>query len=124
MKRFASTIAVTLLILTAVLLPGSNIPDIQIVGIDKVAHFTLFFLWSVAIRHDFNPNFKWWLGWIVGGIFSASTEIFQLFVQGRSFDVWDIFFDCLGLSVGLMMGAWSLRIIVNIFKFISNNSIN
>lgn len=110
--KYIPTIAVTILILIAVLLPGSKIPSVNIVGIDKLAHLTLFFLWSLAIRYDFTPNFKWIVGWIVGLAFSALTEVFQIFADERSFDVWDILFDGLGLSVGLMAGPIALRLLI------------
>jgi VanZ family protein len=108
MRYFPTAIATTL-ILIAVLLPGSKIPDVGFGGIDKLAHFTMFFSWSLAIRYDFQPNFKWAIGWIAGLAFSASTEIFQIFADERTFDVWDILFDGIGLTVGLISGAWVLE---------------
>jgi len=114
--RYWPTIGTTLLILVAVLLPGSKMPSIDVVGIDKIAHFTLFFIWSVAVRYDFTPNFKWFVGWIIGAIFSASTELFQIYADGRSPDVFDVLFDTLGLTVGLMVGAKIIRIIMRLAK--------
>lgn len=106
--KYLSTVAVSILILIATLMPGSKIPDVDIVGIDKVAHFTLFFIWSLAVRYDYKPKFNWIFGWITGLIFSTATEVFQIFADGRSFDRWDILFDGLGLSVGLMVGKFIL----------------
>lgn len=106
--RYLSTLAISILILVATLIPGSKIPDVGIMGIDKVAHFTLFFIWSLAIRFDFKPNFNWIGGWVAGLVFSSATEVFQIFADGRSFDRWDILFDGLGLSVGLMAGNFIL----------------
>ena len=63
--KYWATSAATLLILIAVLLPGSKVPDVGFTGVDKLAHFTLFYLWSLAIRLDFDKKFKWPVGWVV-----------------------------------------------------------
>jgi VanZ family protein len=109
--KYKWTIAVTTLILMAVLLPGSNVPAVNIVGIDKLVHFTLFFLWSLAVRSDFNRKFKWFWGWSAGLGFAISTEVLQLFTEDRSFDGWDILFDAVGLAIGLMAGPFMLRLV-------------
>jgi VanZ family protein len=114
--RFIPTIAVTLLILIAVLWPGSQIPSVGIGGFDKLVHFSLFFIWSVAVRYDFSPNFKWPWGWLVGLLFSASTEVLQIFAEDRAFDYWDILFDGIGLSVGLLTGQAALRLLTRISR--------
>ncbi len=107
--KYLLTTVLTLLILIAVSLPGSNIPGMGIGGLDKVVHLTLFFLWSLAIRYDFSPSFNWLLGLAFGFCFSISTEVLQIFVEGRTFSLWDILFDTLGLVVGLMVGRRILR---------------
>jgi VanZ family protein len=107
--KYLLTTALTLLILVAVSMPGSKIPSVGIGGLDKVVHLTLFFLWSVAIRYDFSPNFKWLAGLAFGFCFSLSTEVLQIFVEGRTFSLWDILFDTLGLMLGLMVGRKILR---------------
>jgi VanZ family protein len=112
--KYWPTAFVTALIWVAVLLPGSNIPDVGISGIDKLAHFTLFFLWSLAVRYDFTKNFKWLIVWIVGLLFSISTEVLQIFVEDRSYDVWDMVADTLGLSVGLFIGTAALRLLLSL----------
>lgn len=114
--KYWPTISITVLILVAVLLPGSKVPDIGFSGIDKPAHFTLFFLWSLAVRYDFTRNFNRMIAWIVGVLFSISTEVLQIFVEDRSFDLWDLVTDALGLSVGLVVGAATLKLITGILK--------
>ncbi len=107
--KYFPTIAVTSLILVAVLLPGSSIPDVQVVGIDKLAHFVLFALWMVAVRNDWGQRFHGLLAVLLGLLFSVSTEFLQILVEGRTFDAWDIFFDGTGLVVGWATGGWLLR---------------
>jgi VanZ family protein len=115
--KYLATLFITILILVAVLLPGSKIPSVGFSGIDKVAHFTLFYLWSLAVRFDFSQNFKWVIAFLVGLMFSYLTEVLQLFVEGRAFDYYDMITDSIGLSVGLMTGNFILKIIIRLWPF-------
>ena len=115
--KYLATLAATALILTAILLPGSKIPDVGFSGIDKLVHFTLFYLWSLAIRFDFEKNFKWKLAWVAGLIFSLLTEVLQILVEGRSFDYYDIVADGIGLSVGIATGAKVLNFMIRFWPF-------
>jgi len=106
--KYLATILSTLLILVAVLLPGPQLPDINIVGIDKLAHFALFMIWATALRRDFGNNFRWPWVFAVGVAFSILTEILQIMVEGRSFDYADILADGVGLIAGILMGGYFL----------------
>ena len=106
MFGFLPTILTTLLILVAVLLPGSKLPDVDVVGIDKAVHFGLFFIWALALRFDFGARFRWPWALVIGLLFTVATEVFQIVVDGRTFDRWDIVFDSLGLAVGLCLGPF------------------
>jgi VanZ family protein len=109
--RYLPTIFTTLLILVAVLLPGSKLPDVDMVGIDKVVHFGLFFIWALALRFDFGARFRWPWALVAGLAFTVATEVFQIVVDGRTFDVWDIVFDSLGLAVGIGLGPFVLTLL-------------
>lgn len=115
--KYLATILVTILILVAVLLPGSKIPSVGFQGIDKLAHFTLFYLWSLAIRFDFGSGFKWLVGFLAGLTFSYLTEVLQLLVEGREYDYYDVLADAIGLGIGLLTGAFALKIIVKLWPF-------
>ncbi len=91
------------------MLPGSSVPDVDIVGIDKVAHVGLFALWAIALRRDFAGNFSWQWTLACGLVFSAMTELLQIAVEGRSFDVTDIIADAGGLVLGLLAGPLLLK---------------
>jgi VanZ family protein len=103
MKYFFTTL-VTLLILVAVLLPGSAVPDVNFIGFDKIVHIGLFGLWALAVRYDFRLV-KFSLAFIIGLSFSLLTEVLQVFVEGRTFDWFDMIADCIGLSIGLLVGV-------------------
>jgi VanZ family protein len=96
------TILVSILIIIAVLIPGSNIPDVSVVGVDKFVHIVMFVSWAIALRYDF-PNVKPWLVFVLGLGFSLFTEVLQLFAEERTFDLYDMIADGAGLLLGLIL---------------------
>jgi VanZ family protein len=107
--RYLPTTLASLLILVAVMLPGAQVPDVNIVGIDKVAHFSLFFVWALGIRRDFGTSFRWPVALVAGLAFSWLTEILQIAVEGRTFDWTDIVADAVGLIFGIIVGRLVLQ---------------
>lgn len=111
------TILVTVLILVAVSLPGSSLPDAPgIPGLDKMVHFTLFLMLAVAIQLDFSlarPG-SLWLTVAIALAFSALTEALQLMVDGRSSELVDMLADMGGFLVGLVfrrqLAAFTLKV--------------
>lgn len=98
-----------MLILVAVLLPGSQVPDVSFDGIDKLVHIALFALWAVCVRLDFTPGFRWQL-WLAGGLlFSFLSEVLQIMVEDRTFDWMDIIADTAGLLLGMSTGGLLIR---------------
>jgi VanZ family protein len=107
--RYVATAFSTLLILVAVLLPGSQVPDVGFAGIDKLAHIALFALWAVCVRLDFTPGFRWQL-WLAGGLlFSFLSEVLQIMVEARTFDWMDMVADAAGLLLGISTGGLLLK---------------
>lgn len=102
----ALALAWVLVILALCSLPGSDIPDLNVVGIDKLGHFGMFFIGA----------FVWMQAWprstarvlAAGLAFSALTEIYQgvLPFLGRSADPFDVVADALGLIAGLALWRW------------------
>lgn len=114
--KYKATIIVSILILIAVLIPGPNLPDVDIVGFDKFVHLSMFGTLALAIRYDFNrPTFRYLPFFLIGMTFSLFTEILQVFAEGRTFDWYDVVADGIGLVAGLPIATWLLRH----FKFIS-----
>jgi VanZ family protein len=107
--RYLPSILSSVLILVAVMLPGSQIPDVHLTGIDKLAHIALFTLWSLCIRRDFGASFRWPVALIAGLAFSWLTEVLQIAVDGRTFDWTDIVADAAGLLFGLLIGKYILQ---------------
>ena len=100
-----ATAIVVVLILIAVLMPGSTLPrGPQIPGFDKIVHFAMFFALALAVRFDFRPigGRRLLVALAVAAAFAAITELCQLFVPGRSCDVFDLLTDVAGFVAGLL----------------------
>lgn len=107
-----ATILVSLMILVAVLIPGRDLPDVDIGGYDKLIHFGMFAVWALAVRYDFRTKpSRYYLVFLAGMLFSLFTEVVQLPVEGRSFDPYDMAADGVGLLVGLLISGPILRVI-------------
>lgn len=106
------TITVSLLIIVAVLIPGSNIPDVGIGGFDKIVHIGMFGLWAVAVRHDFDTEpFRFFLVFLAGMLFSILTEVLQLVAEDRTFDIYDMAADGIGLIGGLLVSGKVVKLL-------------
>lgn len=90
-------------------IPGSELPDVNVLGIDKVGHFGMFFVGA----------FVWMRAWprstarvlAAGLVFSALTEVYQGVMPflGRSPDPFDVVADAAGLVAGLLLWRWLHR---------------
>ena len=107
--KFA-TLLVSTLIVIAILIPGRNLPDVALGDFDKLIHVAMFSVWAIAMRFDLYPKrVSWLLVFLTGLVFSGMTEILQLKVEGRSFDVYDIAADAVGLLAGLLTAGPVVR---------------
>ena len=107
-----ATIIASLLITIAVLIPGKDLPDVSIGGYDKLIHMVMFAGWALAVRYDFDSRrFNVVVAFIAGLSFSVITEVLQILVEGRSFDVFDMVADAIGLIVGLWISRPLLGLI-------------
>ena len=91
----------TVLLLTALLLPGSALPTKKPPVSDLVVHLVLFAGWLSFTGFD--------TGWfrrhpirlaVVAVVFAIGTEALQLLVEGRHFDLLDIAFNIIGAAIG------------------------
>jgi VanZ family protein len=108
--RYA-TILVSLLIVTAILIPGSNLPDVNIGSYDKLIHMVMFTVWALAVRYDFDNTrpVRYLMIFVAGLLFSLLTEVLQILIEGRTFDTYDMAADAVGVIVGLLISAPVLR---------------
>ena len=100
------TLFVSILIVIAVLIPGSKLPDVSIGGYDKLIHIAMFLTWALAVRFDYDRHpFRYAIVFLIGILFSALTEVLQILVEGRSFDLYDMAADAVGLIIGLAISG-------------------
>lgn len=94
------------LILALCSIPGPELPDVDVLGIDKVGHFGMFFVGAFVWMRAWPRSTARVLG--AGLAFSILTEIYQGVMPflGRSADPFDIVADALGLAVGLLLWRW------------------
>ena len=106
-----TTLVVSIVIITAVLIPGGNLPDVSIGGYDKLVHLGMFLVWALAVQYDFGtePVARRVIFLVAGLVFSTVTEVLQIVVEGRSFDVYDMIADMIGLITGLLIGGPIVR---------------
>jgi len=95
----------TLLILALCTVPGKDLPEINIISIDKIGHFGIFavfgWLWMRAYTlSDLARRSRYVL---VGGLaYAVLTEIYQgIMPFGREADLWDAAANAAGLLAGV-----------------------
>lgn len=121
--RYLLTTLTTAVILVLIMLPASTLPDMgTFSGLDKVAHFLLFFGWSLAVQNDFDFRLKWWWILIMGTGLSVLTEVIQIGIDGRSYDVNDMIADVAGLIFGLANGRFFVKLMRRILPFVHRRS--
>lgn len=98
----------TVVILVACLLPGSDLPSLQILSYDKLIHVLLFvgfgWLWTAAFPH------RAVLVLVFGVALGIAIEVVQgMPLISRSPDVFDAISDAIGLLIGVGLGIWQSR---------------
>ena len=101
--QYKLTILVSIGILIAILMPGSDVPSVGIPNIDKVIHFGMFGMLTLCFLIEYHRLYlklpKWYVGMIGPIIFGGLTEIMQLYVPGRSCDIKYLLCDSLGVVI-------------------------
>ena len=83
-----------------------NIKNIELLSfiVRKLAHFMEYFILGILfVRVIINYNKKIYLAYIFGIMYACLDEFHQLFVSGRSGQIFDIFVDCTGLILGIII---------------------
>lgn len=111
--KYILTIVATVVILTAVLWPGSQIPSTRL-PIDKLVHFVLFTGWTSAFIMDFNA--KWVKALIAGIAFALLTEIIQIPIEKRTFDLNDVLADTAGVLFAIANSSWIIRLTKRVLR--------
>jgi VanZ family protein len=95
-------------------LPADEIPNLSVIGLDKLAHWGVFLVWAVLVR-----NFA--MEKAYGGIIlllilalmlaiAALNEYHQNYIPGRDVSIYDLAANWAGLSMGWYgTGLWRRR---------------
>jgi VanZ family protein len=107
--KFAAATLWALLIFAACSIPGQDLPNVQIVQIDKFAHFFLFavfgWAWMYALKSPLKKRALAVL--LAGSAYSILIEIYQgLLPWDRSPDIYDVLADVAGLLAGLASSVY------------------
>lgn len=95
------------LILSLVLVLGATLYPTHGYGgalyIDKVVHFSLFFILSLSINYTFENKKELPTALILGMFLGVITEVLQRHIPGRLMDAYDILADDLGFIFGYLL---------------------
>lgn len=109
MSRSALTYAWAIAIVAACSVPGHELPEVDILGIDKVAHVGLFLVLACLATWP-KPAFRRTPFAWAGAALAVLTECYQwLLPIGRSFDPYDVFANLIGLFAGIAVCSWRAR---------------
>lgn len=108
--KYIPAIVMTIIILIVVSIPGPKLPPSGFSGADKLAHFLFFGTWSLAVQFGFGIDERWRKILLTGIAFGLLTEVIQIFVKERSFDLFDVLFDTLGLLASAWAGPWLMPV--------------
>jgi VanZ family protein len=100
-----------LVIFTASSIPGSKFPKFILRVNDKVIHVTIFLVLGLLVFRALEPrirknSFDWLRAIISTSVvtaYGALDEIHQIFVPGRTADVWDATADALGAVLSALI---------------------
>lgn len=83
-----------------------NIDNVDLISliVRKAAHFMEYLILGILVSNVFNIyGRKRYIGIIVCVLYAVSDEIHQLFVPGRSCQIFDMIIDSLGSSIGTLV---------------------
>jgi VanZ family protein len=105
-RRNLITLAWAVVILALCTVPGQNLPDTEIVSLDKFVHFALFYVLAWLWLSAPGGNWKWITVAAGGTLYAAFTEIYQGWLPWeRTPDPLDFLANVAGLLAGFLSFA-------------------
>ncbi|MFA7543529.1 MAG: VanZ family protein [Candidatus Cloacimonadaceae bacterium] len=82
-------------------IPSQQLPSYNVIGLDKIAHFGVYFVWGILANlwfyyRQFSGKKVWAIGLIMLAL-AAADESHQYFIPGRDLSIYDFFANALGL---------------------------
>ncbi|WP_457652902.1 VanZ family protein [Rhodocaloribacter sp.] len=110
--RRALALGWTLAIVVALSIPGESLPDVPVLGFDKLVHLAIFavfgWLWMAALEAPLRA--RTWGVLAAGLLFAALSEVYQgTLIPGRIGDVYDAVANALGLVAAVLVYRSRLR---------------
>jgi len=101
----------SLLLLAGSLVPGESVPEVALLGWDKLAHAVAFVvLAGLTVFVVIRSRRRSWLVLGYGATMGVATELLQSFVPGRTASGWDWLADVVGTALCLLLvGLWLRR---------------
>jgi len=88
-------------------LPSQDIPQVNIMGVDKIAHFGVYLIWGMLVHtylHKKEPNKKLRMVIVLLMFFLAALdEYHQRWIPGRDVSVYDLFANWSGLFASFLV---------------------
>jgi len=101
-----------ILILSVVSMNGSiALNKSKVLGFrsDYLLHVLLFIPWMVFAKwrwKEVNSKSIFWLTFGIGILFAGISEVVQIFVPDRTFNMMDLAANCLGIVAGVLISGW------------------
>ena len=70
---------------------------------------------ALPISFDFSDKKRMLFAWLVGVEYAAIDEIHQLFIDGRSGQILDVFIDSIGVAIGICVLLFVYKMAKKIF---------
>ncbi|MCK9556998.1 MAG: VanZ family protein [Candidatus Cloacimonetes bacterium] len=85
-------------------LPARELPQVQIIGMDKAAHFFVYGVWAILNRLYADSRFKDKIRFVITLLFllamAALDEYHQAFIPGRDVSFYDLVANWTGIFCG------------------------
>lgn len=89
-------------------LPAKELPDVEIMGIDKLAHFSIYFIWGLLVNLYLIKRKgslrAYLMAYTLMLISAALDEYHQILIPGRSVSIYDFLANSSGLIAALAIG--------------------
>jgi VanZ family protein len=102
-----------LLIFTASSIPGTRIPNLPLFRVDKLLHAGIFLVFGILVERAFRNQTAFPLlarrsgmaALVCAVAYGLSDETHQLFVPGRSSELFDLLADAVGAIIGIFLAV-------------------
>lgn len=87
-------------------IPGHDLPDVDIINVDKLAHVGMFAVLGWFLLHALGSEVKGRVAWtlLLGAAYGGLIEVYQAVMPiGRSGDVIDGFADAIGILLAVVV---------------------